>query len=364
MISSGLLKYLTAIPIYLVGSSLFYSTSVFRKVGYEALFYDILPETFHHFSHNGMEENKLFAPREGDTFAPGSLPLNHTTAMGRCFVDPTRYRRHFRRQICVDSDQYNISYHLIAKSGSSSGRFIMGSSFGGKGKNCHRRRLRNRTDTFEQFTFVREPTSRFISAYQESLLRIFVKNVPIPPEYAEFFHGALGDVTRMRQYRRLTNKEDGRRQVTLAFETFVRDYDARNPFEGHLALQVPRLAALRSGLAAQLDHVLDVHDMTEFFTNLALRVGAPPPNLRHLYNRGVSGIQLELLTPATRRKICQLSAIDYCCLNYPLPEACQDAVSCQWVAKPELTDELLIEAISPFPPPPPPPSDNADAGTG
>jgi len=40
----------------------------------------------------------------------------------------------------------------------------------------------------------------------------------------------------------------------------------------------------------------------------------------------------------TQRRICRLAAIDYCCLNFPLPPACQPQnappgkqVYCQWV---------------------------------
>jgi hypothetical protein len=38
----------------------------------------------------------------------------------------------------------------------------------------------------------------------------------------------------------------------------------------------------------------------------------------------------------------------FCCLNYELPPECECAVTCQWVSKPPIPNELLIESKSPY----------------
>lgn len=41
-------------------------------------------------------------------------------------------------------------------------------------------------------------------------------------------------------------------------------------------------------------------------------------------------LNLSAIDTDVQRKICQLSAIDYCCLNFPLPPACEGTLACRW----------------------------------
>merc|ERR1712238_420601 len=41
-------------------------------------------------------------------------------------------------------------------------------------------------------------------------------------------------------------------------------------------------------------------------------------------------LDLSRVSVAVQHKVCQLSALDYCCLNYRLPPICEGVVSCRW----------------------------------
>jgi len=73
------------------------------------------------------------------------------------------------------------------------------------------------------------------------------------------------------------------------------------------------------------------------------------PEVIHAYDKGSKRIDMVSLSFDVRRKICELTAIDYCCLNYELPLECKGVVQCQWIHKPEISEELLIEPITPSP---------------
>lgn len=181
------------------------------------------------------------------------------------------------------------------------------------------------------------------------------------------------------KYMELLETEEGIANVTAAMEQFIRDYDADVPFDGHLELQVPR----RFGLLVEL---LQHHDMMlldvesgipEQFQNKIVprllvsgtvhnhnnnhTLQIPTEKARH---RGSDTNPVhQQLSNETKQKVCQLTAIDYCCLNYKLPEVCEGVVSCRWrtldkgmengrlsssALPPD--DGLYIEAISPYPP--------------
>jgi hypothetical protein len=76
------------------------------------------------------------------------------------------------------------------------------------------------------------------------------------------------------------------------------------------------------------------------------------------YTKAAKGLPIKLISASNpkislekKQKICQLLAVDYCCLNFPLPTECESVVTCQWVQKNNSNDDLMIETISPYPPP-------------
>ena len=308
--------------------------------------------------------------KEGDLFEPGTLNMTRTEAFRRCYVDPHIYGKHMRsgRNQCVISDKFRIAYFMVGKAGSSTCRTVMHQHFQGSGSHCtpgfSRQHAKKGRGNLYQFSVVRDPISRFISAYQEMLVRWNIeKRRQIPPTYEPFLVPYRNKSKTFLQT--MPRTEDGMRRLTQMFEHFVEVYDAETPFDGHIRLEVPRLTNPRTGKTLALDEIFDSRDLQSVFNTLANITGAPTMlDVPKVYSRGLKFVNSTWLSDATKRKICQLNALDFCCLNYPLPPECRndDAnmssssdvvtstnVQCRWISKPKVSKSLLIEAVSPFP---------------
>lgn len=57
-----------------------------------------------------------------------------------------------------------------------------------------------------------------------------------------------------------------------ALEQFIQDYDAQEPFDGHLRLQIPRLNNPETGRTVRLDALYDTTNMEQSFQELGNRV--------------------------------------------------------------------------------------------
>lgn len=276
------------------------------------------------------------APKPGAVFVPGSLS-DRNEILAHCYADPQRYQDHFgKKHLSLVVPSNNIVHHMVSKAGSSSARIILRDHFHAtvvdetmsSNASCH-------------FAIIREPTSRFLSAYQESLKRILIMKQRYPNRLKHFPQEYLPFLKQLPNtlaaYKEMGNREN----ATRALETFLEDYDAAKVLEGHLRLQVPRLSNPSTGRPMPGLSLVDLPDMTQHFQDLARQLELPPPIEKHVYHRGTT--LLNPLTSKAKRKICQLSALDYCCLNYKLPIECQGAVMCRW------NQDLLIEAVSPYP---------------
>ena len=296
----------------------------------------LIVETSH--AKQQQQQQHTRPPQDGDVFAPGTLSMSRLEAFSMCYIDPVRYKKHLQRPLlCAISETYNISYHLIPKSASSTGRHVMKETFAAEEHHCSQ----NERQTNLHFTIVRDPLSRFLASFDEMLLRYVSRHAVqrkfiLPDEYAS----ALVPYRKV-PYRKFVRTPPHRLKDTLI--KFVQNYDAAYPFDPHLRLQVPALANPVSGEPLPfIDALWDVsslnHDNDDKNENawdaLAQQVHAPKPpatlrarQSQRRYNITADGTAKER---RTLQKICQLQAIDYCCLNYPLPDACQGVVSCQW----------------------------------
>jgi hypothetical protein len=296
-------------------------------------------------------------PKPGDIFAPGSLPLSRLETYHKCYVDPCRYKGHKKRSgnMCDISEPHKMVYFLSAKCGSSTGRYVMQEYFNATEKTCKENEFLDGSNGFTRIAFSRDPYSRFFAGYQQAIKNMLIgkKNpaVPNPPKYLpdkyipsfydtlEPYTGLFGILATGRGDEILNN----------ALQQFIQAYSGDIAFDPHLTLQVPFFVAQATGRTRPLDVMLDTKEMTQAFEDYADSFGIPQPrqlsaNARQ-YSIGDQG-----LTQEEKQKICQFSAIDYCCLNYELPEECKDVVQCQWTEPSEFPGELLIEAVSPLPP--------------
>lgn len=287
-------------------------------------------------------------PKYGDVFSPGTLSMSRLETFHQCYVDPCRYQHHLKAKIkCDISEVYNLSYFMVGRAGSSTCRHIMQNFFNATEKRCFDSDMVE-SNGFLRFTFFREPVSRFLAGFQQTL-KLSFRRKSVPERPYKSFREPFRNTTDMRQFTQLLETDEGNQVATGALQQFILEYDGTEPLDGHMALQISRFACQTTGRTRRMEAVFDTLSIDQEFQNLANLVGAPQPEILHAHERRRS-IDATNLTLKERQRLCQFVALDYCCLNYELPEECKDAVQCQWTQRPEFPDELLIEAVSPYPP--------------
>lgn len=181
---------------------------------------------------------------------------------------------------------------------------------------------------------MRNPVSRFYASYDEMFVRKLKHPQVIPEQYNQFMKPFWN--WKYEKYAALFETKEGIQQLTDTFETFVRDYDGKHPFDSHLTLQLPAVSN-QDGFVEPFDYIIDTKSMTEQFEEIAKTVHAKKPHVIHgrSYPRR---FDVEKLSRETIQKMCRLSLIDFCCLNYELPPAClEDDVleglrpRCEWI---------------------------------
>ena len=138
-------------------------------------------------------------------------------------------------------------------------------------------------------------------------------------------------------------------EMTEALEAFVMNYwDGFTIVNDHLSLQMSQIWRPMCP-EFRLDAIHDLGDMNSVFENLLSDRGIPKSQESEKLNVKSLRLKEEMLSRKLLRKICQLQALDYCCLNFRLPPVCDEAVKCQWKKADEGTPGLFIEPVSPFP---------------
>jgi hypothetical protein len=109
----------------------------------------------------------------------------------------------------------------------------------------------------------------------------------------------------------------------------VRDYDGRNPFDIHLNFQVPLLSN-KEGYPIYLTELHNTTNAEGDWKSIAKRYLGDDYEFKNkdgvIEGRSYPRrFNIKLVSAETQRRICELALIDYCCLNFPLPEVCQDS---------------------------------------
>ena len=296
----------------------------------------------------------------GLRFQPGTINLTQSEVLRHCYADPNIYAKHFPssdRQVTSVSDKYKLVYILVPKSGSSTGRWIMDNILDAHdaGIDPAGNELHTTYGNYTVITFVRDPLSRFYSQYDEAFLRFGpwmknregrmwkgMKNFQHPYPYIyenmttwedyqdafcppESIPSKFGKKYTKHWCSRQETHENG--TLALRFERFVQDYDGLQPWDMHLHLQVPHISNKYTGRTRRVDEVYN--------TNTAATIG----NWEYVVNwygqslptdgvfdaRSVPRrFNTSLVSISTKQRICQQSAIDYCCLNMELPPECRN----------------------------------------
>ena len=302
--------------------------------------------------------------RTNNTFEPGSLNMTRLETLQRCYIDPVRYRKHYTlpgmkkggTRCSFSSKTPKIAYYMIGKAGSTTARLLMRNLFAAtENRMCDSDSLRD--EEYHQFTLTREPTDRFWSAHSEMMKRWALrprKRHKIPTKYRRFLDPLKNTKSHLVD---LYETEEGQKRLLESLRLFIEIYDGEHPFDRHLRQQVPRFYNATTGRTRPLDAIYEVNDAEKVFKQFAQQ--ADPPKQLNGSSTHANTWNLHLNTTGhlsvnQLRKLCHLSALDYCCLNYPLPEVCRGAFQCQWTLKPDIAKEdedgLLIEALSPYPP--------------
>ncbi|KAL7478663.1 hypothetical protein ACHAW6_004415 [Cyclotella cf. meneghiniana] len=284
-------------------------------------------------------------------FKPGTLNISSQQTLEHCHVDTSIYEHHFpssQLQVTSVSDAYSLIYIMLPKSASSTARWMMENVFNatdaplsGAG---YELQFGGDYDNYTTLTFVRDPLSRFYSSYDEVFLRYgpwmkhrkgrafrkyaaldhpfpyLYENMTEWQDYQESFcPSALG------MNRRECTESDTFENGTLAkrFERFVWDYDGISPFDLHLHLQVPHLSNRHTGRPKRIDEIYHTSSAITDWEYIADFYGESIPDEGEFQARSAPRrFNTSLVSLETKQRICQLSAIDYCCLNLKLPEEC------------------------------------------
>ena len=275
----------------------------------------------------------LVTARAGDVFVPGSLNMTRVETYQKCYGDKVLYKHHRGSTLKFVSEKHKLVYFQIGKAGSSQIRKMLDDSFGNilKYSTCNNLQKRNATtrfnkDVFHKFTVSREPSSRFVSAFSEMMRRWLFGRTRAPRTKE------LKDFLRVYNKTYLKEDEDGHHAVD-AFETFVTNhYDGYTIPDDHLRLQIFRLLNPNDCLRLNVIHDLeDLDDVVyELLTEHGLDTQKEQKNQQGRARQSKLHLNISMVSVEVQQKVCQLSALDYCCLNYRLPRECEGVISCRW----------------------------------
>ena len=311
-----------------------------------------------------LTKSQPYPPNKVFQFRPGSLLLSPAQSFRHCHVNMTTYGAHIlhpgsQSLLAAVSDEYSLIYRNIPKSSSSTGRHVIQDFFRGQDRRIKHDELRHLTNNkgYELISFIREPLNRFYSSYDEAYYRLGPwmgdgEIVEDKPKMKKWYHKAkhkmdkypylYEGMTTITDFRKLYCPEyvlerghgfkkcntvpsidDG--TLTKRFEQFVRDYDGLDPFDVHLHLQVSNLVYGPTGEPLPVTALYNASNAEREWQNVAKSRGVTIPDGDITHGRKISRrFNVDLVTNGTKRKICRLLALDYCCLNMKLPKVCEN----------------------------------------
>lgn len=294
-------------------------------------------------------------------YKPGSIPMSSAESLQYCYIDMNRYEHHFLKRsltLVSSAKHHKLIYRNVPKSASSSARAAMEDIFGGEDSRHSTSYLKRvvQEESYDLVSFIREPLNRFYSSYDESYFRFgpwfgdgplvakrpnvkrgYIENKHKVDQYPYLYDGmeTLKDFQQYYCPQELLNNgnvnkcqtadtvDDG--ELTGRFEQFVRDYNGLNPFDVHLHLQVTFLSDSETGEPLPITQLYNASQAESGWEEIANEkdVEVPEDGMTH-GRKSPRRFNVNLVSDATKRKICQILALDYCCLNLELPAACKE----------------------------------------
>ncbi|KAL7530859.1 hypothetical protein ACHAXR_007350 [Thalassiosira sp. AJA248-18] len=321
-------------------------------------------------------------------YRPGTLHMSSAEALQYCFVNATHYRNHIpdRTQSLVSvSDTYKLIYRNIPKSSSSSARHAMQDYLEGGDVRMKHDDMEDKVHNkgYSMISFVREPMSRFFSSYDEAFFRMgpWMGSGPIVDDKPRVRQAYLDNKYRVEKYpylfkgfetiqdfRRLycpreilatgrfldcnlvPSIDDG--NLAHRFEQFLRDYSGLDPFDIHLNLQISSLV-FPTGEPLPMTTLYNSSEAEKGLQEVASERGVEIPDGDMTHGRKITRrFNVNKVSDATKRKICRILALDYCCLNIELPPLCREdeaggdeTVYCAMEKRDEESMEYALEPL-------------------
>lgn len=278
-------------------------------------------------------------------FRPGTLQLNAVESLRHCSINAANYGNHIMNRgskwrSTVISEQHRLSYILLPKSASSTSRFYMTNYFNG----TYKRVLYDNfiEDNITLVSFVREPLSRFYSSFDEAYNRQapwhrdnnerderYRETMPYTTLYNGATEANYTECSSIKGRKRGSSREmcdDVDTEMLRRFEKFVNGYDGTNPFDEHMNLQTMILTD-GNGKLLPMAHLYDASEAEVGWSEIANRFGVTDfkekESEMRARERPRRSFDISQVSTETKRKICALMSLDYCCLNFELPEDCR-----------------------------------------
>eukprot|EP00804_Cyclotella_cryptica_P004075 CCRYP_020225-RA/>CCRYP_020225-RA protein AED:0.35 eAED:0.35 QI:393/1/1/1/0/0/2/463/312 len=284
--------------------------------------------------------------------------MSSNEALQHCHVNMTQYANHFLQRAFVlvsISESHGLIYRNVPKSASSSSRYAMENLFGGVDRRMKLDEINTLVtdEGYSLISFIRDPLERFYSSYDEAYFRKgpwfgegrLVKNrpgerkgylktkhkvEPYPYLYEgmktyDDFRAKFCDKNSDKECKTADTVDDG--DLTRRFEQFVHDYSGLDPFDLHLGLQVPFLSNPQTGEPLPISELYNASHAESEWLKIAKDNAVEIPGDGLVHGRKTPRrFNVDLVTDATKQKICRILMLDYCCLNLELPDVCKQGL--------------------------------------
>jgi len=217
-------------------------------------------------------------------------------------------------------------------------------------------------ENITKIVVLRDPFKRYISGIAETLQRILFdpnkengKELPprLKPLEAKLVEKVPGDTLfdKANQLVKYIHTPQGKDVYKYAVSEFARLYNGRDDtFNLHLLQQMPflRMKGRHHDIVRKYDKLWYIEDFTKKFETLlhdrGLLEGELPNPEKGSKQRATGSSKLLNFTelePRLVSRLCDIPALDYCCMNLAMPPLClqatkalgKDARSCKWVAR-------------------------------
>jgi len=246
-------------------------------------------------------------------FLPGTLDISPEEVLRQCYLEPDQADQHRGKSQCVVSDQHKLIFFLVPKTGSSTNRVAFRDILNGTdGNKFCTNKIPAYQRAYRTVVTVREPLSRFFSQYME----------------AEF-RSSMNDNNKMAKFE-WWHEEDKMKRF-LKFVDYWHKNTMKDVLDTHFRLQAPMLSWY-DGSVRRIDWFMPLETLDESWDELKELLGVetgPKKAQKARKNRNPT-VDKHKVSDEYKRKICQIVAIDYCCLNYELPKVCEGAVTCSY----------------------------------